>query len=70
MPELVRLKSYKTFMEDGRSSTTMGIKDKKKVFVGLLLGVEPAEIKDKEDYCDTDAVILAKPKKRKKSPQS
>lgn len=57
MTEL-RLKSYKTYLNDGRSSTTFDIADKGRVFVALILGDEPACITDESQYLDVDSVIL------------
>ncbi len=54
----LRLKSYKTFYNDGRSSTTFDIADKSKVFVALIVGSEPACITDVSQYLDVDQVIL------------
>ena len=57
MTEL-RLKSYKTFLNDGRSSKTFDIRDKGRVFVALILGDEPACITDESQYLDVDSIIL------------
>lgn len=57
MTEL-RLKSYKTFLNDGRSNTIFDIADKSRVFVAIIVGDEPAKITDESQYLDVDAVIL------------
>lgn len=57
MSEL-RLKSYKTYLNDGRSNTVFDIADKSRVFVAIILGDEPAQITDESQYLDVDAVIL------------
>ncbi len=54
----IRLKSYKTFLDDGRSSVTFGIADKREVFVALILGVESAKITDAKQCLDIDDMIL------------
>lgn len=54
----LRLKSYKTYMNDGRSSITFDMRDKSRVFVALILGDEPVKITDESQYLDVDQVIL------------
>lgn len=54
----LRLKSYRTFYADGRSSTTFDIADESRVFVAIILGDEPLKITDDGQYLDIDSAIL------------
>ena len=56
--DCLRLKSWKTYMSDGRSSATYGPADKNEVAVGIILGYEPLKITDRKNYLDIDSVIL------------
>ena len=56
---IIRMKSYKAFFLDGRSSATIDTADKSKVLVAIVLGVEPLKIKKDSQCLDTDEIILA-----------
>lgn len=60
MAEVVRLKSWTTYLEDGKSSVTYKIDDKKKVGVFLGVGVEPASLigVDEKEIINVDDFIL------------
>ena len=58
MSNIIRLKSYKSFLSDGRSSTTNDVADKTEVLVAVIVGTEPLKIVDDADWLNVDDVIL------------
>ncbi len=59
MADVLRLKKYTTFMDDGRSSTTWKVHPGR-VIVAVVVGYEPAKMAgDGKDECPIDEVILA-----------
>lgn len=56
MAELIRLKSYKTFLDDGKSSATYAV-DKGCVAIAIIIGYEPAKY-DENEAVDIDETIL------------
>ena len=59
MNNLIRLKEYRTFMDDGKSSVTIRHANKKRVFLALIVGDEPARLDSVSECADVDSVILA-----------
>lgn len=59
MSRVIRLKSYKTFFDDGKSSATIDHADKSRVFVAVVLGSENLKIQDGDETLDIDGAILA-----------
>lgn len=57
MADLIRLKSYTTFLDDGKSSATYKV-DKGYVAIALIIGDEPAKY-DAENAIDIDETILS-----------
>ena len=55
----IRLRNYRTYMDDGRSYAEYRHDKKDKVFVAIIVGEEPKVLKSQEDLCDIDSVILA-----------
>lgn len=58
MAEIIRLRSYKTYLNDGKSWSEFGCKEKNEVFVAVILGVEPRTITSEEDFLKLDDIIL------------
>lgn len=56
MADILRLKSYKTFLNDGRSSVTYDV-TKGSVAVAVIVGHEPLRL-DGNNALDVDRVIL------------
>jgi hypothetical protein len=57
MTEILRLKSYKTYLDDGKSYVGYGT-EKGQVGIAIILGYEPAKIDKEEDCLKIDDVIL------------
>lgn len=58
MPEVVRLRNYRDYGQDGKSWTEMKAKSKDEVLVAIILGCEPKVITDESQYFDVDEAIL------------
>lgn len=58
MADILRLKGWRTFMSDGRSSTTFSTADKKQVAVAVIVGYEPAKIEKDDDWFPVDDTIV------------
>ena len=57
MADILRLKTYRTFMLDGRSSVTYDV-SKGFVAVAVLIGYQPVLLADHKDECPVDDIIL------------
>lgn len=58
MAEILRLKGWRTFLHDGRSSTTYGTRNKKEVAVAVIIGYEPAAPTSSEECVPVDDEIV------------
>lgn len=56
--DVVRLKNYKTYLHDGKSSITYGMDNKKNVIVAVICGVEPAVITEDKQMLDVENIII------------
>jgi len=57
MANILRLKRWKTYLTDGRSSVEYDA-SKSKVAVAVIVGFEPAKIGVDDDFINVDDVIL------------
>lgn len=58
MANVIRLKRWKTYMEDGRGSVDYSTLEKDKVALFIQVGYEPAALKSIEERADIESVIL------------
>ena len=58
MAEIIRLKRWTTYQDDGRSSVSYSPIDNKTVAVAVIVGYEPLKLLKDEDPIDVDGTIL------------
>jgi ribosomal protein L3 len=58
MTEFIRLKSYRSYFEDGIGYVEMSARNKKNVLIGIILGEEPKIIHNESERLDAEDVIL------------